>query len=420
MKVLWFSNGPVSAKSLKNINFVGESWIGALESLIKKEKDIELAIAFQYNKAKEIETYSIEGVRYFLCPVTTGIKKRKIGFGGKYFANDSLSLNYYLSIINQFQPDIIQVFGTENNYGLIVPHIKIPVVFHIQGILHMCMRKYFSGISKFEIIKYTSLLKWIKGGTMLHYYNFQKKISERELKVYSLGQYFFGRTHWDEMIVKILSNKATYFHCEEIIRSDFYSHYWDKDFDTPLKIVSILRSNLFKGFDLVQQTAELLEAKGINFTWNIIGTSREDGTIRLFEKKFKGSFNKNIHFLGGKDGKEIINIMCDSHILVQTSYIENSPNSVCEAMILGMPVISTAVGGVSSILENHKEGLLIQENDPFHLAGSIIDLYENPQKARILGQNALLKARERHNPDAILKSVLGYYKSILDDYGKRD
>jgi glycosyltransferase involved in cell wall biosynthesis len=419
MRVLWFSNGPVSAKSLKNIKFVGESWIGALENLIKKEKDIELGVAFQYQKAQEIESHTIDGVSYYICPITSGIVKRKIGFGGKYYTNDALSLKYYLSIIDEFKPDLIQIFGTENNYGLIVPHVKVPVVFHIQGILALCIRKYFSGISQWEVMKYTSLIQWMKGGTMMHYFNFQKRISEREMKVYASAHYFFGRTHWDQMAVKVLSNNAKYFHCEEIIRDDFYQNKWNKSFQQPLKIVSILRNNLFKGFDLVQQTANLLEKKGIAYTWNIIGSSASDGTIRLFSKKFKGAFNKNIVFLGGKDGKEIIELMCDSHILVQTSYLENSPNSVCEAMILGMPVISTAVGGVSSIIENQKEGILVQENDPVHLAGSIMDLYENPEKAKSFGEKAMKRARERHNPETILQSVLSYYQIIRSDYGKQ-
>ena len=50
--------------------------------------------------------------------------------------------------------------------------------------------------------------------------------------------------------------------------------------------------------------------------------------------------------------------MLKSDIFVSASHIENSPNNVAEAMILGMPCIATFAGGTSSYIEDNKNGIL--------------------------------------------------------------
>ncbi len=99
---------------------------------------------------------------------------------------------------------------------------------------------------------------------------------------------------------------------------------------------------------------------------------------------------------------------------VHPSYIENSPNSVCEAMLLGMPTIVASSGGCSSIIENRKEGLLVNTGEPFDITGAILDLHENTELAKELGINARRKALRKYiDPDKIVNELIEVYKSIM-------
>ena len=94
-------------------------------------------------------------------------------------------------------------------------------------------------------------------------------------------------------------------------------------------------------------------------------------------------------------------------------YIENSPNAICEAQYLGVPVISTMVGGIASLVRNGKDGKLVAANDPWQLANAIIELVNDPERMRFYSKNTMLFAQNRHNPRNIIEQLLTCYKEIL-------
>ena len=102
------------------------------------------------------------------------------------------------------------------------------------------------------------------------------------------------------------------------------------------------------------------------------------------------------------------------------SHIENSPNSVCEAMLVGVPTIASFAGGTSSIIKDGEEGILVQDGDPYVLAGSIVHLVQNPDLAMFYSNNAKCRALQRHNPENVYKELLSGYTSILSSYNSDD
>ena len=105
--------------------------------------------------------------------------------------------------------------------------------------------------------------------------------------------------------------------------------------------------------------------------------------------------------------------MAGASLYIQVSHAENSPNSVCEAMLLGMPVIATAAGGTSSLVADHETGILVQDGDEHALAGAIIELINDPSKARAMAGQAKMVARERHQHQKVTFQLLNNYRSIL-------
>ena len=102
-----------------------------------------------------------------------------------------------------------------------------------------------------------------------------------------------------------------------------------------------------------------------------------------------------------------------STVYVHPSYIDNSPNSICEAQLQGIPVIACNVGGVSSLIEHGKSGILVPANDPTLAASHIYSLYLDQNKNLKLGQKAKEIASVRHNRGRIVDELINTYLQIL-------
>ena len=76
-------------------------------------------------------------------------------------------------------------------------------------------------------------------------------------------------------------------------------------------------------------------------------------------------------------------------------------------------MIATFAGGIPSIIEDKKDGLLVQDGDPYALTGAILELKENRNYANELGINARARAIIRHNPERIINDLLNIYSSII-------
>ena len=133
MRILWFTNTP-SCYNTNNSGYNGGGWISSLEKEIKKNNNIELAICFHYPQKADI--LKKDNITYYPIKETTNLFYKIFGTFN-YIANkcDKQDINQYLNVISDFKPDIINIFGSEKNFGLISLHTNIPIVLHIQGLL---------------------------------------------------------------------------------------------------------------------------------------------------------------------------------------------------------------------------------------------------------------------------------------------
>lgn len=226
-----------------------------------------------------------------------------------------------------------------------------------------------------------------------------------------------GRTEWDYQVSQLLSKNSLYFHVDEILRDPFYLNAgkWECPKTSEFKIVSTISNTIYKGLDLILKAAFLLKKQtDINFKWQVIGISNQDAIIRFFERKLKiNSSEVGVEYLGILDGNDLCDVLLDSHIYVHPSYIDNSPNSLCEAQLLGMPVIGTFVGGIPSLI-NHKEtGILVPANAPFELAYYLKNCYIEKDNMKRMGRTAYLTACQRHDKNKVLRSLLDTYLNAL-------
>jgi glycosyltransferase involved in cell wall biosynthesis len=416
MKVLWFTNTASLASSILNLPVIGGGWIESLEKSIRNIDDIELAVAFRHGE-KELNNFNDGKAIYYAIPQRRKSKLAEVVDRHMHKLDDKDLIDYCIEIINEFKPDIINIFGTENGFGLISSRTRIPVVIHLQGILTIYEKKWFSpGITKWTLLRHTGVKFFLKGAGLFHDYMNFKKASLREQEIFRINKYFLGRTDWDRRITSILSPSAKYYLSNEILRSEFYSSQWTiKQRDTKV-FISTIQGNIYKGLETVFECAKhLADLKKINFKWIIAGISKEDIVVKIFQKVIDKKVEEyNIVLNGKTSSKDLIALELDADIFIHPSHIDNSPNSVCEAMLLGMPVIATYTGGTGSLLIDGKEGLLIQDGDSHSMAGAILELVNQPEYAAGLGRNARLKAVTRHKQDDIVSNLMNIYTDVVE------
>lgn len=102
-------------------------------------------------------------------------------------------------------------------------------------------------------------------------------------------------------------------------------------------------------------------------------------------------------------------------VYVHPSNIDNSPNNVCEAQLLGLPVIATNVGGVSSLIEHKNTGILVPANAPYELAYWLKYLSVNVDFAKQLSHNGYEAAKVRHDKSTIIRDLIATYESIVKE-----
>ena len=122
--------------------------------------------------------------------------------------------------------------------------------------------------------------------------------------------------------------------------------------------------------------------------------------------------------MGSLGQDQLVDSLLSSHLDVMPSHIENSPNNLCEAMMLGLPCIATHAGGTASILRNGEEGLIIQDGDPWVMAGAIMELVSQPKQMVQFGQKARAMAMKRHDRSKIVEQLIDTYHLIIREETK--
>ena len=417
MKILWFTNTPANAVNYLKDEIVVGGWMSSLDSALQQKDNTELHIAFYYGK--NINSFKYGNTHYY--PIKSSFQnKSKIQkylhqlFSSKVIYEEDIKK--YLRIIDEVKPDIIHIHGTENPFGLIAKYTNIPIVISLQGIITVYEHKYFSGISAKYLNKGISLKEKLLGKSYKHKYKNFQKFALREQEILNNADNIIGRTTWDKMVSKILAPNAKYFHNDELLRPEFYKKIWKLNKgNTTIQLFSIISPAYYKGLENIFQTANLLK-NDINFEWSIAGLNENSLITRIVKQYTKLHPAKiNVKFLGKQNARYIVNEMLRSDLYIHPSHIENSPNSVCEAMLLGIPIIANQAGGIPSLLENYNEGVLIQDGDPWYLAGTIKELWENYDKAVNFGKNARKRAIKRHNSEKIVNDLLNIYNQLVED-----
>lgn len=408
MKVLWFEvNTP--SRYFED-GRVTNGWQDSLEALVHDNTDIDLHIVFE--TLSSCPDKCIDGIHYYPIYANNSFVER---LANRWTCERNIKklIDNSIQLIEKIRPDIIHVFGTEWLWGLVAEQTSVPVVIHIQGAL----QPYYNALypprynNSFYIKSALPNIKKIING-ILDRHRFQTSYLV-EKRVWKCVNNYMGRTEWDHSLLKSLNPSARYFHVEEALRKQFLSNSinWHGYNNNKLSILTTGCGTFWKGPDMLLKTANVLKNIGIDFKWDVIGGYDND-FIRGIEKKECICFKDvNVTFHGPLNASAVSEMLAETTLYVHTAYIENSPNSICEAQIMGVPIVSTNVGGISTLIGDYGE--LVPANDPWQMASAIIELFNNKERMKNYSLKGREKALVRHNPNNIVKQLLNCYSSII-------
>ena len=408
MKILWFANTPCGAANSLGLSVHAGGWLNALEQQILSFPELELHIAFHWHK--ELEPFQVGRTHYY--PIKSVRTRERLMARMRRTNPEAVLQARYQDVINLVSPDLVHIHGTEKAFGIVLEKLTVPSVVSIQGLMSNYLERYFSGIGVLAFLRGESFPSHLRGNSALSQYFVFKTDVQREQRILAQARNVIGRTDWDRRSTKILAPNAQYHHGDEILGAEFYEKAWSKSsFSKPLRLVTVTGNAPYKGYEMVVKTASLLKRYGFDFQWDVIGLNKKASIVQVVER-CKTSVT-GINLLGRKTAGEIRDILLESDIYCQVSHAENSPNSLCEAMLVGMPIIASDAGGTGSLMQVNQNGWLVQDGDPWALAGSIMQLSGQFDQAKTMGQLARVAATERHSSNRIGKELVATYRHIL-------
>ena len=162
-----------------------------------------------------------------------------------------------------------------------------------------------------------------------------------------------------------------------------------KDFK-PIRLLWVRSFSKIYNPQLAVKILKSLHDEGYNASLCMVGPDKDGSLQRV--KAFADSLNVDVVFKGKLTKTEWVDLSINYNIFINTTNFDNMPVSVIEAMALGLPIVSTNVGGMPFLIKSQHEGLLVEPNDAKGFADAIKDIMSNPEKANKLALEARKKA----------------------------
>lgn len=423
MKILWLCNGPVAEITKEyGISNGGISWIDSIIQTLKNVDGMELSILFPISGNESIIIKEKEGIKYF-------------GFSRKTedpTIYDKEIEDVLKSVVQEVNPDSIHIFGTEfpHTLSMIKTCQKLGmekrVVISIQGLCYYIAKHYCANLPA-KIVRKNTFRDFVKHDNIQHQKRSFEIRGEYEKEALELATHVIGRTGWDKACAKQINKNLKYYTCNENMRSSFYENQWEYEKCEKYSIFISQSYYPLKGFHHVLEAAAIIKRNYKDI--RIYTTGKNVFELSRTEKLKESSYSKyirklisdyglkeNVIFLGFLSEKEMCERYLKSNVFVSASSIENSSNSVAEAMLLGMPIVASAVGGIPDMLEDKKEGYLYQSDASYMLAHYIMKVFEDIVEAKNMGVKARKKALHTHDRELNNQNLIEIYKKVINEW----
>lgn len=431
MRVLWLCNIllPAIAEELGLPYSNREGWLtGIYEKICGNtgNPEIELGICFPMTETAPQITERCHGRAGFQSEVTgVACYAFRENLAAPEIYDDGLE-GSFREILEDFRPDMVHIFGTEFPHTLAMVrafHRPERTLIGIQGLCFACAEAYMADLPE-EVIHRKTFRDWLKKDGILRQQEKFRIRGEREKEAIKGAGHITGRTEFDRMETGKINPNAKYHFMNETMRTPFYEGRWRQKSGRAYGIFLGQGDYPLKGFHyLLQALPEVLkeypEAYVMVAGNSVIGNRTLKDKIKissygkyLLELMDTLKLTEHVQVLGKLSAEEMKEAFLNAGMFVCPSALENSPNSMGEAMLLGVPVIAARTGGIPSMIEDGKEGLLFRPGDVKGLAECIRRVWREPEEAAWRAENARRRAFAAHDSGRNYERLSAIYGEI--------
>lgn len=427
MKVLWVCNImlPAVAEALGREYSVREGWLSGALGRYLEEKKTELELGICFPVAKDEEPFCGE-----LLLGKNGKKVKCYGFQEdleRPELYDGALEPAFERILKDFAPDMVHLFGTEFPHGYACAKVwnrPDRTLTGLQGLCIACAENYMADLP--ESVQSGRTLRDIlkKDSIRQQQEKFYRRAvwEERQL---CLSGHVTGRTEFDKTISLGINPETVYHKMKETMRSQFYEGSWKAEDCHRGEIFLSQGDYPLKGFHyLLQAMKEILqkcpEAHIKTAGNSILGMNGIKSRIKIpaYGRYLRRLIKENglegkVRVLGKLSAEEMKAEYLSANVFVCPSAVENSPNSVAEAQLLGVPVAASCAGGIPDVIEDGVSGLLFEKGDVHGMAEQVCRILTDDMFTGKLSETEQKAAAEQYNGDENYRRLLEIYREIV-------
>lgn len=335
---------------------------------------------------------------------------------------------FFRQEIRQFQPDVIHSWGVEYNHALALVNAAEAegmlnrTVASIQGLCGFIADHYTDGIPQKDVNRST-FRDLVRRDNIARQQEKFRLRGELEKQTIRKLRHVIGRTSWDYARAKEWNPAIQYHFCNETLRQSFYEDRWNYETCRKHSVFASSCSYPVKGFHYLLEAMSQVRKTYPDAVITVTGGSYLGGSwkTRLRRGGYEAYLQKltkryhleeSIQFLGNLSAEEMKQAFLASNVFVLPSTMENSPNSLGEAMLLGVPSVAADVGGVRDMMKDPEEGRVYSAGDVDALAKHILELFAMEERAATMGRKARGHARVTHDPETNLETLLTIYRRL--------
>lgn len=416
--ILWIVNSPLGP--IGELIYGKRSnglWMDALleDFSIKHECRLIVATTAAVSKTMLAEENNI---KYYVLPNTPPIC---------YNEDNEKNINAWKRLIETEKPDLMQIWGTEFTHGLCAMRNcpEIPTIIYMQGYLGSIARYYFAGISYNELKKNITIRDILKHDSIIQQQKKYEKSSIKEIEMLKRAGNIITENKWCETNIRSIVPEVKNYVCPLSINAVFQAHEWRKENVEPHSVICTASGYPLKGLHMVLQAIALLKNEYPDIKLYVPGPKmisenslqwklRKQGYTQYIERMVKKlGITNNIFWMGNVSQEELAKTYEKASVFVLSSSIENHSSSLKEAMMVGIPSIAAAVGGIPEYITHAENGMLYRFEEYEMMASYIKELFENRCLADKLSMNGRKSMLKLHNSNAIYDTMMSIYKKVL-------
>lgn len=409
MKVLWIST------RLFNIHEETQSgvWLKALGIKLAEAENIILGNISVTDGIKDIERCDFGNIMQWALP------RPKINRKGEI---DKKTKILFSEVIEEFKPEILQIWGSENPFKLLPFKEKFPgvKVLTMQGVLGSIGPVLLSGLSCRQLIYTIGIREIITRRNLFSTKRSFIKNARYEEEMVKRSKYIITQSEWTDSQLITINPNAIYYRIHRVLRPQFLEckNWLDFEHPEPLLYSAAIGYSL-KGLHTLIKALSIIKMFYPNVVLRLAGlTGRRDfladGYLRLILKLIRDyELDKNIEWLGPITANEIVTNLQKVSVFIQPSFVESYSLTLAEAMSVGTPSVVSFAGAMPELAENNKEALFFTPGDYKRCAYLTIKLLSDKELAKEISLNAVKKAKARNIETDIVKQQIDIYNDIL-------